>query len=29
VIVRLTTGVEIGFAPGDAEGLQQASRDWL
>ncbi|MBN9559253.1 MAG: DUF2442 domain-containing protein [Alphaproteobacteria bacterium] len=26
VIVRLTTGVEIGFAPRDAEGLQQASR---
>ena len=29
VIVRLTTGVEIGFAPRDAEGLQQASRDDL
>ena len=29
VIVRLTTGVEIGFAPGVAEGLQQASRDDL
>jgi hypothetical protein len=26
VIVRLTTGVEIGFAPRDAEGLQHASR---
>jgi hypothetical protein len=23
--VRLTTGVEIGFAPGDTEGLQHAS----
>lgn len=29
VIVRLTTGVEIGFAPRDAEGLQQASREDL
>jgi hypothetical protein len=29
VIVRLTTGVEIGFAPRDAEGLQDASRDDL
>ena len=29
VIVRLTTGVEIGFAPGDAQGLQQASREDL
>jgi hypothetical protein len=29
VIVRLTTGVEIGFAPGDAEGLQHASIDDL
>jgi hypothetical protein len=29
VIVRLTTGVEIGFAPRDAEGLQHASRDDL
>ncbi len=29
VIVRLTTGVEIGFAPHGAEGLQQASRDDL
>ena len=29
VIVRLTTGVEIGFAPRDAEGLQNASRDDL
>jgi hypothetical protein len=25
IIVRLTTGVEIGFAPRDAEGLQHAS----
>ena len=25
VIVRLTTGVELGFAPQDAEGLQDAS----
>jgi len=29
VIVRLTTGIEIGFAPRDAEGLQHASRDEL
>ena len=29
VIVRLTTGVEIGFAPSDAEGLQHASHDDL
>lgn len=29
VIVRLTTGVEIGFAPADAEGLQHASPDQL
>jgi len=29
VIVRLTTGVEIGFAPHDAEGLQHATRDDL
>ncbi len=29
VIVRLTTGVEIGFAPRNAEGLQNASRDDL
>ena len=29
VIVRLTTGVEIGFAPGDVEGLQDASPDDL
>ena len=29
VIVRLTTGVEIGFAPQDAEGLQHAKRDDL
>ena len=25
VIVRLTTGIEIGFAPRDVEGLQRAS----
>ena len=29
VIVRLTTGVEIGFAPRDAQGLQSASREDL
>jgi hypothetical protein len=29
IIVRLTTGVEIGFAPRDAEGLRHASRDEL
>ena len=29
VIVRLATGVEIGFAPHDAEGLQHATRDDL
>ena len=29
IIVRLTTGVEIGFAPRDAEGLQTASRNDL
>ncbi len=29
VIVRLTTGVEIGFAPRDVEGLQHASADDL
>ncbi len=29
VIVRLTTGVEIGFAPHNAEGLQNAKRDDL
>ena len=29
VIVRLTTGVEIGFAPHDVEGLQHASTDDL
>jgi hypothetical protein len=29
MIVRLTTGVEIGFAPRDAEGLQHATRDEL
>jgi hypothetical protein len=29
MIVRLTTGVEIGFAPRDVEGLQDASADDL
>jgi hypothetical protein len=29
VIVRLTTGVELGFAPRDVEGLQDASADDL
>ena len=29
VIVRLTTGIEIGFAPRDAQGLQHAKRDDL
>ena len=29
VIVRLTTGMEIGFAPRDAEGLQHATREDL
>jgi hypothetical protein len=29
VIVRLTTGAEIGFAPRDVEGLQHASTDDL
>ena len=29
VIVRLTTGIEIGFAPGDVEGLQHATTDDL
>jgi len=29
VIIRLTTGVEIGFAPRDVEGLQHASSDDL
>lgn len=29
VIVRLTTGMEIGFAPHEAEGLQDATRDDL
>ncbi|MGG5812487.1 DUF2442 domain-containing protein [Falsiroseomonas sp. CW058] len=29
VIVRLTTGVEIGFAPRDAEGLAGATRENL
>jgi Protein of unknown function (DUF2442) len=29
IIVRLTTGVELGFAPRDVEGLQHASADDL
>ena len=29
IVVRLTTGVEIGFAPQDAEGLQHASEEDL
>lgn len=29
VIIRLTTGVEIGFAPSDAEGLQSATQKEL
>ena len=29
MIVRLITGVEIGFAPRDAEGLQHATREDL
>ena len=29
IIVRLTTGVELGFAPHDVEGLQHASTDDL
>jgi hypothetical protein len=29
VIVRLTTGAELGFAPGDVEGLERASLDDL
>jgi hypothetical protein len=29
IVVRLTTGAEIGFAPEDAEGLQNASADDL
>ena len=29
IVVRLTTGVEIGFAPRDAEGLQHASAEDL
>jgi hypothetical protein len=29
IIIRLTTGVEIGIAPRDAEGLQNASTDDL
>jgi hypothetical protein len=29
IIIRLTTGVELGFAPRDVEGLQRASIDDL
>jgi hypothetical protein len=29
IIVRLTTGVELGFAPGGVEGLERASVDDL
>ena len=29
VVVRLTTGIEIGFAPRDVEGLQHASAEDL
>jgi hypothetical protein len=29
MIVRMTTGIEIGFAPRDVEGLQHASTDDL
>jgi Protein of unknown function (DUF2442) len=29
IIVRLTTGIELGFAPRDVEGLQHASADDL
>jgi hypothetical protein len=29
VIVRLTTGIEVGFAPGDVPGLEAASTDDL
>ena len=29
IIVRLITGVEIGFAPGEIEGLRQASAEEL
>ncbi len=29
IVVRLTTGVEIGFAPGDAEGLSDATPEAL
>jgi hypothetical protein len=29
IIIRLTTGVEIGFAPRDVEGLQHASTEDL
>src|SRR5271155_4079348 len=29
IIVRLTTGIEIGFAPGEIEGLRQASVEEL
>ena len=29
VVIRLTTGIEIGFAPGQAEGLQHAKAEDL
>jgi hypothetical protein len=29
LVIRLTTGVEFGFAPRDVEGLQDASKDDL
>ena len=29
IIVRLTTGIELGFAPGDVEGLQAATTEDL
>jgi hypothetical protein len=29
IVVRLTTGVEIGFAPADVEGLENASTEEL
>ena len=29
IIVKLTTGIEVGFAPADAEGLEHATVDDL
>ena len=29
IIIRLTTGIELGLAPGDVEGLEKASREDL